>query len=144
MATTNGYDAPVLSHEEDFFGRWSFASRVYSIVGKAPAEWSLRAAIYGKWGEGKTSVLNFLQNMAEKDGHIVLTVNPWDADSTDALWAKLADALITKLGQVGVEVDRRTTSKAWVSKQLNKYFPRARKVADIHSYAKVAVGGWTC
>lgn len=141
MTTTHGYDAPAISYEEDLFGRWSFANRVYNIVGKAPAEWSLRAAIYGKWGEGKTSVLNFLKNMAESDGHIVLTINPWDADSTDVLWAKLVDALIFSLGQVGVEVGRKTASKAWVSKQFNRIVPKAKKVAEVHFYAKAAVGG---
>lgn len=140
MTTVNGYDAPVLSHEEDLFDRWSFANRVYRVVGTAPAEWSLRAAIYGKWGEGKTSVLNFLQNMAETDGHIALTISPWDADSTDVLWIKLVDTLITRMEKVGVKVDKKTFAKAKISKWLN-WLPNAKGVAEVDPLAKAALGG---
>lgn len=140
MTTANGYDSPVLSHEEDRFGRWSFANRVYRVVGRAPAEWSLRAAIYGKWGEGKTSALNFLQSMAETDGHIVLTISPWDADSTDVLWIKLVDALITRMEKAGVKVDKKTLAKAKISKWLI-WLPNAKGVAEADPLAKAAFGG---
>jgi len=140
MTIANGYDSPVLSHEEDLFGRWLFANRVYRVVGRAPAEWSLRAAIYGKWGEGKTSVLNFLQSMAETDGHIVLTISPWDADSTDVLWIKLVDALITRMEKAGVKVDKKTLAKAKISKWLN-WLPNAKEVAEADPLAKAAFGG---
>lgn len=140
VAEVPGYDAPVSSQNDDLFDRWAFARRVYSVVGRAPSEWSLRVAIYGKWGEGKTSTLNFVKQMAESEGHVVLTISPWNADSNGAMWLMLTTALIEGLENKGVKLDRISVGKAKVAKLL-RWLPNAKLLSEADAYATAAYGG---
>ncbi|MEI6149265.1 MAG: P-loop NTPase fold protein, partial [bacterium] len=51
-----------------------------------PVEWSVRVGVYGEWGTGKTSVLNFVGGLASTDGHIVVLFNPWEYGSREGMW----------------------------------------------------------
>jgi predicted KAP-like P-loop ATPase len=74
-------DDPAVRKEDDAFNRWPFSKRLADTIagfdtsGGAPV-----IGIYGKWGSGKTSVLNFLQSAVEEHhaGKTVLhPFNPW-------------------------------------------------------------------
>lgn len=53
-------DAAVERPEQDRFRRWPFAQRVAQTIAQRRDPASLVVGIYGDWGEGKTSVLNFI------------------------------------------------------------------------------------
>jgi predicted KAP-like P-loop ATPase len=63
-------DDPAVRQEDDAFNRWPFSERLADTI----ASFDARAGapvigIYGKWGSGKTSVLNFLTSaLADKHG----------------------------------------------------------------------------
>ena len=54
-------DAPVTKHEDDIFRRWPFAKRIANIISAQKDPSSIVIGIYGSWGEGKTHVLNFIE-----------------------------------------------------------------------------------
>jgi predicted KAP-like P-loop ATPase len=82
---THGFDAAVTRREDDQLNRWPFAREIYGIA-TGPRDWSVRVGIYGEWGTGKTSVLEFIAAMARRDGQIVIRFNPWEHSTKDALW----------------------------------------------------------
>ena len=82
---THGFDAAVTRREDDQLNRWPFAREIYGIA-TGPRDWSVRVGIYGEWGTGKTSVLEFIEAMARRDGQIVIRFNPWEHSTKDALW----------------------------------------------------------
>ena len=55
--TTSGYDAAQAQWEEDDLDRWRFAAEIVEVVLATPSDWSVRIGIFGKWGEGKSTVL---------------------------------------------------------------------------------------
>jgi len=136
---SRGYELPVLEKEDDRFDRWRLASEIWSIVGEAPLDWSIRVGVYGKWGEGKTSVLKFLQAIAEEEGHIVVWFNPWAIRDKDELWSTFAAQIFSTLGEAGIEIKGSKTIKAkqWVKKGIDPL----KRISEFHSTTKAVVGG---
>ena len=69
-------DKPVSSREEDAFQRFEFAKRIAGIVSSSRSDKSMVIGINGKWGEGKSSVLNFIRKELAEDT-VVVNFNPW-------------------------------------------------------------------
>lgn len=71
-------DTPVHQLDDDQFQRAPFALRISSLIKNYCSSDSLTIGIYGKWGEGKSSVLNFIQRDLESSKDIVIVkFNPW-------------------------------------------------------------------
>lgn len=96
-ASRTGYDAARINREEDHLNRWPFAQEIYRIASNGPRDWSVRIGVYGEWGSGKTSVINFVNSMASQDGHIIFTFNPWQFQTTEDLWKAFVEGLFTKI-----------------------------------------------
>lgn len=69
-------DAPIYEKEQDRFQRYDFSKRIAKIASHYRGDNSLVIGVYGKWGEGKTTVLNFVQKELPKDT-VVVNFNPW-------------------------------------------------------------------
>lgn len=79
-------DKPIFNHENDKFNRYKFSKRIAETIVKRDNDEGLVIGLYGVWGEGKTSVLNILENeLGDKDDVIVIKFNPWRFNSEDAL-----------------------------------------------------------
>ena len=98
MTKSYAADAPVKDQKEDRFRRWPFAQRIAETVAARPDPSSIVVGIYGAWGEGKTSVLNFIEcELLSQDSVVCVRFNPWRfKDETTLLlsyFGTLADAL---------------------------------------------------
>jgi hypothetical protein len=86
---------------QDLFKRRKFAERVAQTLARRTDPASLVVAIHGKWGEGKTTVLNFIYEELEKEGIFASVVpvkfNPWsfrdEAELLEGYFKTVADAL---------------------------------------------------
>ena len=78
-------DKAVASKNDDSFKRYPFAHQLAATICERSSAESLVIGLYGQWGAGKSSVLNFVQ--AELAGTDVLTVyfNPWRFDGEEQL-----------------------------------------------------------
>src|ERR1700730_15701432 len=94
---SRGFDAAVKRREDDFLNRWPLAREVYGIAVTGPKQWSVRIGIYGEWGTGKTSVLEFIASMAKNDQQIVIRFNPWQHSTKDSLWRAFVLAVFSEL-----------------------------------------------
>lgn len=71
-------DAPIKDPANDVFKRWPFAQRVAQVIATRRDKSSIVIGINGAWGEGKTSVLNFIQYELRQHSHVVcMKFNPW-------------------------------------------------------------------
>lgn len=96
--STTGFDSAHIDRTEDHLNRWPFAKEIYQIATTAcPKEWSVRIGIYGEWGTGKTCVLNFIEQMASADNHIIVSFNPWEYTNASQMWISFVKLVGSKL-----------------------------------------------
>jgi hypothetical protein len=118
-------DNPVSNPIEDKFNRYPFASRIARVISERADPSSLVIGIYGPWGDGKTSVLNFIKRELANDPKIVVvSFNPWRFGDESVLlksfFATLASALQQSL----------TTRAENLGKLLNEYGGAASLVSS--------------
>src|SRR5690348_6522875 len=87
------FDAPIETADDDDLGRLSFAKSIAAMIHAIPAAISTRFAIYGEWGEGKTSVMRLIARELRAREHAIAWFAPWTAESTDQAWHSLLVAL---------------------------------------------------
>jgi predicted KAP-like P-loop ATPase len=71
-------DSPLTDPELDAFRRWDFAQEVAKLIVNYPNESSIAIGIYGAWGEGKTTVINYIEKaLKDSSNSICIRFNPW-------------------------------------------------------------------
>jgi len=71
-------DVPLKTPEQDKLGFAPFAKRVASVIKRMDVKESVVFGIYGKWGSGKTTFLNFLTHYLNTDNSVIIVrFNPW-------------------------------------------------------------------
>ncbi len=87
-------DAPVTDPADDRFRREPFAHRIADTIAGRPDPTSLVVGLYGKWGEGKTTVLNFIEDRLEGNENVVcVRFNPWLYQSDSQLLLSFFETL---------------------------------------------------
>jgi predicted KAP-like P-loop ATPase len=71
-------DKPISDQALDKFQRYEFAKRIATMIGERENEDCIVIGLYGAWGEGKTSVVNFIEQELKKDEKVVaIKFNAW-------------------------------------------------------------------
>ncbi len=116
-------DEPINNFEDDILGREEFAKNLAESLTEWKEKKSLVIGLFGKWGSGKTSVLNLTkkylkenENKTKKDNPILVDFNPWGYSETD-------DLLSPFISQIKAAVDEREGNKFFkkVSEKFNNY-----------------------
>jgi hypothetical protein len=93
-------DKPRLRGSDDLLGRLPFAERIASLIAARNAAESLVIAIYGPWGDGKTSVVNFVEDCLKDSATVIfIKFNPWIVDDRNALLRSFFETIATTLGE---------------------------------------------
>jgi len=93
-------DSPVNDPAYDRFKRSSFAQRVAKTIDSRIDPSSIVVAIYGAWGEGKTTVLNFIDRELAKSPNIIcIRFNPWRFNDEVHLLQNFFKSLSEALGK---------------------------------------------
>ncbi|WP_339071616.1 P-loop NTPase fold protein [Pseudomonas idahonensis] len=102
------------------------AKLVYRMITATPLGWSARIGLYGQWGSGKTSVLNFLQQIAEKNDDIVIRLPAWRTTGEQEFIVQFYLALADTLQRSGVG----EPFKHWTKRQSKKVAEILEKAAN--------------
>ncbi|MEG5159216.1 KAP family NTPase [Microcoleus sp. AT3-A2] len=112
-------DAPVNNPEQDKFKRWPFSQRVAQTIASRSAPSSIVIGIYGPWGDGKTTVLNFIKRkLKESDEIICVKFNPWRFTDEASLIKGFIQALAEALGK-SIDSYPEKVGK-WLDKRLGR------------------------
>lgn len=115
----SGHDAPVTLREQDSYGRWPVATAISRVIDAAPMEWSTRIGLFGRWGDGKTSVLNFLETQQKERHNIVIRYSPWGVSNESSMWRGFCDALVNGLRTNGIAVSFWSRAEYWLRARLD-------------------------
>ena len=93
-------DRPITTAAMDGFGRAPFARRLAEIVKDWHDPSSLVIALYGAWGEGKTSCLNLMaEALAKHRDVVIIRFNPWYFADTGQLIRQFCSSVAQGLGR---------------------------------------------
>ncbi|HEV8489406.1 MAG TPA: P-loop NTPase fold protein [Candidatus Limnocylindrales bacterium] len=93
-------DAPLSDPHEDRLGRAPFAQRVAGLIADRKDPKSLVVGIYGEWGDGKSSVLNFIEfYLRDHEDVVLVPFNPWLVDDERAMLPTFLSELAGSLGR---------------------------------------------
>lgn len=90
-------DKPVTSQGNDAFQRYFFSKRIAETILNRQNPDGLVIGLYGSWGEGKSSVLNFLETELKDEAVLVIRFNPWSFSYEDNLLINFYNTLATSL-----------------------------------------------
>lgn len=112
------HDEPWRPGEAERLGRRGFAQRIARTVAARQDPAGLVLALYGAWGDGKTSVLRMVkEDLAATPDVVVIDFNPWRFRDADHLVEMFFNTLAERLGAA---VTLRTSGEA-VGDALRRY-----------------------
>lgn len=115
-------DRPIDTCEQDLLGRASFSKQLGRAIYDYNGKDGLVIGLYGKWGSGKTSVINMAVNemitLAEQENNmpVVMKFAPWNYSDKDNLISIFFQSLKNK-----IELQDNEEMKKEVGKALNDY-----------------------
>lgn len=116
-------DAPVALKVEDKFNRFPFAKQVANVISKRGDSSSIVISINGAWGEGKTSVLNFIEGeLLEEPEVVCIRFNPWRFGEEDQM-------LVNFFNDMATAIERTLeTGKEKIGEAIDKYIKPAMNI----------------
>lgn len=111
-------DKPIESSEQDLLGRTIFSKQLGEAIYKYDGKDGLVIGVFGKWGTGKTSILNMVVNEInylsdnDDDSPIIVKFSPWNYSDKDNLISLFFRVLKNRLDMDKDEETRKKIGKA--------------------------------
>ncbi|MGT2924840.1 KAP family P-loop NTPase fold protein [Streptococcus caviae] len=115
-------DRPIHTAEDDLLGRASFSKQLGKAIYEYNGKDGLVIGLFGKWGTGKTSVINMAENeiihLSEKDENkpLIMRFAPWNYSDKDNLISLFFQSLKNK-----IDIQDNEEVKKKIGKALNDY-----------------------
>ena len=130
-------DTPLNNIREDKFKREPIVELIVSSINQVVStdHPCMVYGIYGKWGEGKTSLMNFVKerllSQGKKDGMILVEYNPWLVNNDEALLKEFFKTIMADVDETARTIFKKYGSLAiFASKTiLNAFIPGAGNAA---------------
>lgn len=113
-------DSPINSIENDQLNRLRFINAIVEEIKSLEKEKSTVIGLSGKWGSGKTSILNLAKNELETNAYFTTYFNPWRYKSEEILLEELFLKILVALNQPNA-LQSRTTELGKLLKKYSKY-----------------------
>ena len=115
-------DKPIDTEEQDLLGRKTFSNQLGKAIYEYNGKSGLVIGLFGKWGTGKTSVINMAENeinrLAKEDENkpLIMKFSPWNYSDKDNLIILFFQSLKNK-----IDVQDNEQIKNKVGKALGDY-----------------------
>lgn len=115
-------DKPIESSEQDLLGRTIFSKQLGEAIYKYDGKDGLVIGVFGKWGTGKTSILNMVVNEInylsdnDDDSPIIVKFSPWNYSDKDNLISIFFRVLKNRL-----DIDKDEETRKKIGKALTDY-----------------------
>lgn len=116
-------DAPIISDKEDILGRRKFAQSLSRNILRHKDKNTIVIGLYGKWGSGKSSIINILldnirktKEFPENKKPAIIEFNPWNFSEQDKLTSVFFNEIANNLSYV----DKSENAKE-ISEKLKLY-----------------------
>lgn len=107
-------DSPIEFEEQDLLNRGLFIDDFFKEVMGVPFTDSFVYGLFGKWGEGKTSVLNLFTNKAKKEKNLlIVNFDPWHFHDTKSIFAAFYEQIENVLSNKYIFSDIKNTFKKY-------------------------------
>ena len=109
-------DVPITKASDDVLNRSSFANDLANVMLKYSAPTSFSIGLYGKWGSGKTSLLNMVLEAVEAQDSqaIIIRFNPWLCSDNRQLVSQF-------FKQLSSEIKLKSSASATAWRIIGKY-----------------------
>jgi len=112
------HDTPLTHVGDDDYDRWPVASAIDDALLSAPETWSTRIGVFGRWGEGKTSVLRLLEQELAEQGVVVVWFSAWATGTDSDFWPQFSRTLVAGFEQAGLPLTMTSRLRAFASQNL--------------------------
>ncbi|MHA8101877.1 KAP family P-loop NTPase fold protein [Aquirufa nivalisilvae] len=137
-------DKPIKYEIDDKFQRYNFSKRIAETIVNRTNSDSIVIGLYGAWGEGKTSVLNFIKHELNTNHQSVIhfTFNPWRFTDEAALLTSFFNTLANELMESLIhnkKIDNNSNKfKSWFNKKKGHLKTNTETIGDIiQEYGKI-------
>lgn len=91
-----------IQSDEDLFDYKPIGKRLVEVINEYDGKYSLVVGLYGKWGQGKTTTIDYLKDELSQHNEepIVLEFNPWILPDTKSLIFSFYDSIYKKYYEV--------------------------------------------
>lgn len=121
-------DKPITKKEEDVLGRKKFVENFNDILTSYKDTDSLTIGLYGKWGSGKTSIINLTTTKLEEQKYKVIHFNPWNFKGQDELIQCFFKEFYNQLDMVNYHK---------IFTKLGNFFKRIAQVLSFGKYVPI-------
>src|SRR5213594_1464801 len=90
-------DQPETDPSRDALRRSALARTIYELIDSGLPGEPLRIGVYGDWGEGKSTVLRFIEHFCRQAEIPLIWFNPWAAKDTAGLWRSFSSQVRNEL-----------------------------------------------
>ena len=100
----------------DELNRKPLANTIFHLIRDSNLQTSVRIGVYGRWGEGKTTVLQYVQTLAHANKYKVAWFNPWNAPDFIHLWSNFYVSVLEAFS--AADVKKQWSLREWTAKYL--------------------------
>ena len=144
-------DRPLVDVHEDALGVAGLAQNLARALLRMAPRHGLVMAIYGDWGTGKTTLINFMRTYLEKhepesEKPIIVAFNPWQFSSHQDLIRSYFTELSLTLSALARAHGAGTSLAGWLqdyTELAEKLAEFGESVGDLPDWVHVATGGLT-
>ncbi len=113
-------DRPIQKKEDDRFQRHTFSERIADTIIERKNKDSIVYSLFGAWGEGKSTIINFIKSSieAKSDDIIQVTFNPWRFADETSLLTSFFNSLAREIKKAGEETKTVKTKDITPSKSI--------------------------
>lgn len=110
-----------ISDIDDFYDRKSFINNIEDIINNAEYDDKLVISIEGKWGCGKTTILNRLEKKDAGKNVFISDFEPWLYNDTESLVIGLLDCIMKKIDGIQLDYLKMKNIKKYIIKSFFEF-----------------------